>query len=153
MQVFHNTKNRIGNKSSAQPICSAIIVVIIFFYSDSSKAIPLSSHIKRFTSVLSHRNLDSLRLLIDPSRIFVEITPKTGSFLSPSQTLAVIEFFFVSHPPVSFSYTLVKEENKTGIALGTLIVVEGGRNISHKTSFGFQKDSRGNWTLSRIFIR
>ena len=130
-------------------------VLLFFFFSGNSvvHSETLTEHLKRFTSVLSTRNLDSLRFLIDPNRIYVEIAPKSGAFLSPSQTLAVIESFFCSQLPISFSYLLVKEEGKTGIALGTLVVVEGNRNISHKVNFGFQKDNRDHWLLGRISIR
>jgi hypothetical protein len=124
----------------------------LFFASATMRAGTLADHLKQFTSVLSNRNLDSLRTLIDPGRIFVEIAPKSGSYLSTSQTLAVVESFFQSHPPVSFSYILVKEEGKTGVAIGTLFVVDGGRKISFKVNFGFQKDSKEHWLLIRITI-
>ena len=113
----------------------------------------LANHLKRFTTILSNRNLDSLKLLIDPNKIFVEIAPKSGSYLSPLQTLAVIESFFRSQPPISFSYLLVKEEGKTGIALGTLVVTENSRNISHKVNFGFHKDFHEHWLLGRVSIQ
>ncbi len=113
----------------------------------------LNEQLKQFTSALSNRNLDSLRLLIDPERIYVEIAPKDGSYLSPSQTLGVIESFFRSYQPVSFSYLFVKEEGKSGIAIGTLVVAESGRKILRKVNFGFQKNFRDNWLLSRISIR
>jgi hypothetical protein len=135
-------------------ISSLLFAVGFFFIGISAiHAETLNEQLKRFTSVLSNRNLDSLRLLIDPERIYVEIAPKDGSYLSPSQTLGVVEFFFQSHPPITFSYMLVKEEGKNGIAIGTLVVSESGRKISHKVNFGFQKNNRDNWLLSRITIR
>ncbi len=112
----------------------------------------LVKHMKRFTFILSNRNLDSLRSLIDPNRIYVEISPKSGSYLSPLQTLAVIESFFRAQPPISFSYLLIKEEGKTGLAIGSLIVIQNSRNISHKVNFGFQKNNRDHWLLGRISI-
>ena len=117
-----------------------------------SHAETFGNHLKRFTSVLSNRNLDSLRLFIDPIRIYVEIAPKSGSYLSPSQTLGVIESFFHSLQPVSFSYVFVKEEGKTGIASGTLVVNENNMNISHKVNFSFHKDNSDHWLLERINI-
>lgn len=128
------------------------LISFLFFWIGKIQAETLSNHLKRFTSVLSNRNLDSLRTLIDPNKIYVEITPKPGSYLSPLQTLAVIESFFRSQPPISFSYLLVKEEGKIGIALGTLVVIENSRNISRKVNFGFQKDNRDHWLLERISI-
>jgi hypothetical protein len=130
-----------------------VIAAFIFLCSFTTQAEPLSGHLKRLTSALTSRNLDSLRLLIDPNRIFVEIAPKEGSYLSPSQTLAVIESFFNSHPPLSFSYILVKEEGNNGIAIGTLLVSENVRNISHKVNFGFQKNNKVRWLLERIIIQ
>jgi len=134
---------------------SGLLLIVIFFCSAVPKvrAERLSDHLKRLTSALSNRNLDSLKLLIDPERIFVEIAPKEGSYLSPSQTLGVVESFFHAHLPVSFSYILMKEEGKTGVAVGTLTVAEKGRTVSHKVNFGFQKNNRDNWLLSRITIR
>jgi hypothetical protein len=130
----------------------AMITAFIFLCSPAVRAEPLSAHLKRLTAALSSRNLDSLRILIDPSRIYVEITPKEGSYLSPAQTLAVIESFFRSHPPLSFSYILVKEEGDNGIALGSLLSSEGGSKTTHRVNFGFQKNSRNNWLLIRISI-
>jgi hypothetical protein len=124
----------------------------MFFFSPSANADPLSAHLKRLTSALTSRNLDSLRLFIDPNRIFMEIAPKEGSYLSPAQTLAVIESFFSSHPPLSFSYILVKEEGDDGIALGSLASNEGGRRVTHRVNFGFQKNKNGKWLLIRISI-
>lgn len=112
----------------------------------------LAKHMKRFTSVLSNRNLDSLRSLIDPNRIYVEISPKSGSYLSPLQTLAVIESFFRAQPPISFSFLLIKEDGNTGIAMGTLIAIQNSRNISHKVNFGFQRNNQDHWLLGRISI-
>ena len=153
MQVRRNIRYFNSDLSSSRLWRLVQVVAFLFLCSDFSQAIPLSDHIKRFTSVLSHRNLDSLRLLMDPVRIYVEIAPKTGVYLSQSQTLGVIESLFTSKSPVSFSYILIKEEGKTGIAIGTLVLIEAGRNVPHKTSFGFQKDNKGGWTLSRIIIR
>jgi len=102
--------------------------------------------------MLSGRNLDSLRLFIDPNRIYVEITPKEGAFLSASQTLVVVESFFQLHSAISFSYGLIKEKGNTGIALGTLVVSENGRSAPYKVSFGFQKNGQSKWILSRISI-
>jgi hypothetical protein len=130
-----------------------VIAACIFFCSLSASADPLSAHLKRLTLALTTRNLDSLRALIDPNRIFVEIAPKDGSYLSPAQTLAVIESFFSSHPPLSFSYILVKEEGSDGIAIGSLASNESGRRITHRVNFGFQKKSGGKWLLVRISIR
>ncbi len=131
-----------------------LLISFFLFYNVSAlRAGTLQNHLKRLTSALSNRNLDSLRLLIDPNRIYVEIAPKEGSYLSPSQTLGVVESYFRTHPPVSFSYLLVKEEGRTGIAIGTLVVGESNRTISRKVNFGFQKDNHENWLLSRINIR
>jgi hypothetical protein len=132
---------------------STVIAAFIFITSLTAQAESLSMHLKRLTSALSSRNLDSLRALIDPNRVYVEISPKEGSFLSPSQTLAVIESFFRFHPPVSFSYVLVKEQYNNGIAIGSLSIWERGKVIVHRTSFGFQKNKRGYWVLVRIIIR
>ena len=131
------------------------IIIAFFLVTGTERAFAetLSNHLKRLTSALSNRNLDSLRLLIDPHRIYVEIAPKEGSYLSPSQTLGVVESFFQSHPPVSFSYTLVKEEGKTGITFGRLVAAENGRIIVHKVNFGFEKNRSTNWILIRIIIR
>ena len=129
-----------------------LLCYIILFGAGFVQAETLANHLKRFTSVLSNRNLDSLRMLIDPNRIYVEIAPKLGSFLSPLQTLGVIESFFRSQPPLSFSYIFVKEEGKTGIASGTLVVSENNRNISHKVNFSFHKDPNDHWLLERINI-
>jgi hypothetical protein len=129
------------------------IAALIILSAPLAQAESLSSHLKRLTSSLSARNLDSLRLLIDPSRVFVEISPKEGSYLSPSQTLAVIESFFRNHPPVSFSYILVKEEKNNGIAVGSLSSSERGKVVVHRVIFGFQKNKQGTWLLSRILIR
>jgi hypothetical protein len=158
MELFHNRASilSIGVKRGNKFIRLLRPIPIALFLLCEIGAIhaeTLQYHLKRLTSALSNRNLDSLRLLIDPNRIYVEITPKEGSYLSPSQTLGVVESFFRSHPPISFSYLLVKEEGKTGIAIGTLIVAESARKISHKVNFGFQKNNRENWLLSRISIR
>lgn len=129
-----------------------LVTWFLFILPGSIYAETLADHLKQFTSVLSNRNLDSLRLLIDPDRIYVEIAPKSGSYLSPSQTLAVVESFFQSHSPLSFSYILVKEEGKTGIAIGSLAIIDGGRKISRKVNFGFQKNSKDHWLLTRITL-
>jgi hypothetical protein len=130
-----------------------IIAVCIFFHSSSVQAEQLSAHVKRLTSALSTRNLDSLRMLIDPNKVYVEIFPKEGSFLSPSQTLSVIESFFQYSPPVSFSFFLVKEEGESGIAAGSLTTSEKGMMKNHRVNFGFQKNKSGFWMLNRISIR
>ena len=129
-----------------------LLTSFLFFATGMIQAQTLANHLKRFTSVLSNRNLDSLRLFIDPNRIYVEIAPKSGSYLSPLQTLAVIESFFRFQLPVSFLYLLVREEGRSGIALGTLIVTENSRSLSRKVNFGFQKDNRDHWLLGRISI-
>src|SRR3569832_265498 len=128
------------------------IAVFIFLSIYLSHAESLSAHLKRLTSALSARNLDSLRLLIDPRRVFVEISPKEGSYLSPSQAISVIESFFRTHPPVSFSYVLVKEEKSDGIAAGSLSSSERGKIIIHRVIFGFQKNKAGFWLLARVLI-
>jgi hypothetical protein len=130
-----------------------VISVCIFFHSPSVQAEQLSTHVKRLTSALSTRNLDSLRLLIDPNKVYVEIFPKEGAYLSPSQTLSVIESFFHTSPPVSFSFFLVKEEGESGIAAGSLTTSERGMMKDHRVSFGFQKNKSGSWLLNRISIR
>jgi hypothetical protein len=129
-----------------------VIAALIVLCSPAVQADPLSAHLKRLTSALSSRNLDSLRLLIDPSRIYVEIAPKEGAYLTPSQTLAVIESFFTTHPPLSFSYILVKEEGDNGIALGSLASSDGGKKTTHRVNFGFKKNSSTNWLLIQISI-
>jgi hypothetical protein len=136
-----------------RPLPLFLIAITLFVEISAVRGGTLPEHLKRLTSALSSRNIDSLRLLIDPSRIFVEIAPKEGSYLSPAQTLGVVESFFRTHAPISFSYILVKEEGNTGIAVGTLIVNEGGAKISRKVNFGFQKNDHANWLLSRITIR
>jgi len=133
--------------------CLICITFCVSSFTQVIRGETLSDHLKRLTSALSSRNLDSLKQLIDPSRIYVEIAPKEGAYLSPSQTLGVVESFFQSHQSLSFTYVLVKEEGKTGIAIGTLVVAESGRKIPHKVNFGFQKSSLGNWLLSTISIR
>ena len=133
-------------------ILMSIIALFINLCLGKAHADPLLDHLRKFTRVLSTRNLDSLRLFIDPNRIFVEVAPKEGAFLSPSQTLGVVESFFRTHQPASFSYVLVKEEGKTGIAIGTLIASEETGSVSHKVNFGFQKNSKSQWLLSRVSI-
>ena len=130
-----------------------LIMASLFLCYSTVQAEPLSAHLKRLTAALSSRNLDSLRSLIDPNKVFVEIFPKEGSYVSPSQTLSIIESFFHTHSPVSFSFILVKEEGANGIAAGSLVTSESGRLISHRVSFGFQKSRAGYWLLNRISIR
>jgi len=129
-----------------------VIAAVIFLCTPAVHADPLSAHLKRLTSALSSRNLDSLRMLIDPSRIYVEIAPKDGAYLTPAQTLAVIESFFNTHPPLSFSYILVREEGENGIALGSLASSESGIKTTHRVNFGFKKNSSNNWLLNRVTI-
>jgi hypothetical protein len=156
---MQKVRNRVSALSLPRKITSVflrrIILFSVFFcfFISTIRAETLTEHLKQFTSVLSSRNLDSLRLLIDPGKIYVEIAPKSGSYLSPSQTLAVVGSFFHSHSQVSFSYLHVKEEGKIGIVVGTLIVTEDSRSISRKVNFGFQKDNREHWPLGRISIR
>jgi hypothetical protein len=130
-----------------------LFAFISLLFATTIHANPLAAHLQRLTSALSSRNLDSLRLLIEPTKVFVELSPKPGSYLSPSQTLAVIESFFQSHLPISFSYILVKEEKNNGIAIGSLTSSEEGRRINHKVNFGFQKSKQGDWILTRINIK
>ncbi len=149
VSVFSFTTER---NSQFPRLFRVVLFMLMIFLSAKVNAQPLSLRVKQFTKALSIRNLDSLRLFIDPNKIYVEIAPKEGSYLSPSQTLGVVESFFQSHPPVSFSYGLVKEQGKTGIAIGTLIVSENGRTSSYKVNFGFQKEGRADWLLSRVSI-
>ena len=132
----------------------AIIITALLFLSYSTvQAEPLSAHLKHLTAALSSRNLDSLRALIDPNKVHVEIYPKEGAYLSPSQTLSIIESFFHNSPPVSFSFILVKEEGENGIAAGSLVTSENGRMVNHRVSFGFKKNKSGSWLLNRISIK
>jgi len=130
-----------------------IFAFAVLLYAHAGNAMPLSSHLKKLSSAFASRNLDSLKPLIDPQRIFVEISAKPGSYLSPGQTLAVIESFFTTHRNVSFSYILVKEESGNGIALGSLSASENGRPVTRRVQFGFQKNLPGNWLLVSIKIR
>ena len=134
-------------------ITVAIVALFLCLQRADLRAETLQEHLKRLTSALSSRNLDSLRQLIDTNRISVEIAPNEATFLSPSQTLGVIESYFRAHPPYSFSYFLVKEEGTEGIAIGTLIVSDNGRKTPHRVNFGFLKNRKGNWYLTRISIR
>jgi hypothetical protein len=129
-----------------------LIAAFIAAFSSSANAETLTVHLRRLTSALTSRNLDSIRQFIDPNRIFVEIAPKEGSYLSPSQTLSVIESFFNAHPPISFSYILVKEDGDDGIAIGSLASNLGGSRSTHRVNFGFKKNSVGKWLLIRISI-
>lgn len=129
------------------------ITASLFLFYSTVQAEPLSAHLQRLTSALSSRNLDSLRSLIDPNKVYIEIFPKEGSYVSPAQTLSIFESFFHNHPPVSFSFILVKEEGISGIASGSLLTSENGRMITHRVSFGFQKNKSGSWLLNRISIR
>lgn len=118
-----------------------------------ANAIPLSEHLKSLTSAFASRNVDSIRPFIDPNKVFVEISPKDGAYLSPEQTLSVIESFFHDHSPVSFSYILVREEGISGIAAGNFVSSDNGRIYTHRVNFGFQKNKSGLWLLNRITIR
>ncbi|MEP7234090.1 MAG: hypothetical protein ABI778_02225 [Ignavibacteriota bacterium] len=107
---------------------------------------------KVLTSVITNRNYDSLKRLIDPGRIYVEIGYKDGAYLSPSQTIGVIESYFKPHTIVAFSFSLVREEGTAGIANGVLFIMENGLKYSHRVNFGFHKNSREEWLLSRINV-
>ena len=134
-----------------------ILILFVFLFAGPvlsfSAEQSLTDHLKHFTMILSGRNLDSLRMEIDPHRIFVEISGRTGSYIAPSQTLAVLETFFRIRTPISFSYIVVKEESGVGMALGTLNVQENGKLRSYKVTFGFRKSTRNRWLLEKINIR
>src|ERR1700733_11102180 len=107
MELLHAITSHFSHvkQRSCRPLPLAVFFLaglFLIYGNKESRAGTLPDHLKRLTSALSNRNLDSLRLLIDPNKIFVEITPKEGSFLSASQTLGVIEAFFHLHPPISF---------------------------------------------------
>jgi hypothetical protein len=131
-------------------ICFAVLLFAISVATAQGAA--LSEQLKVLTSVITNRNYDSLRRLVDPGRIYVEIGSKDGAYLTPSQTIGVLESYFRSHTTFSFSFSLIREEGTAGIANGTLLIIENGMKYSHRISFGFQKNISGEWLLSRINV-
>jgi hypothetical protein len=113
----------------------------------------LQNEISRLFEALNHRDLETIKSQISPSRIYVEISDKTGAYLTNSQTLAVMESFLRSHNSLSAKFEFDNSDGENGSASGTLTASRDGHTIAYKLNFGFTKNPHGNWLLTRISMR
>ena len=113
----------------------------------------LRAQIHRLTDAIVRRDLDVLRSQISPDRIYVEISERTGAYLTNTQTVAVIESFLRTRTAVNCSFEFVSDDGHTGSAAGTLSARKEGRSVSYKLNFGFTKNEKGIWLLTRISMR
>lgn len=102
---------------------------------------------------LNHRDLETIKTQISPTRIYVEIANKAGAYLSNSQTLAVMESFLRSHSSLSAKFEFDNAEGTSGSASGTLTAQRDGHTLTYKLNFGFTRNDAGIWLLTRISMR
>ncbi len=113
----------------------------------------LREQLQKLTDAFSRRDLETIRSQISPDRIFVEIADRAGAYLTNSQTAAVIESFLRTRTAVNCSFEFVSDDGKTGSAAGVLNARSNGRSLSYKLNFGFAKNEKGVWLLTRISMR
>ncbi len=114
---------------------------------------PLKQQIELLFAALNHRDLGAIKSQISPTRIYVEISDKTGAYLTNSQTLAVMEAFLRSHSSLSAKFEFDSTEGDNGSASGLLTARRDGRTYTYRLNFGFTKSLRGSWLLTRISMR
>jgi hypothetical protein len=114
---------------------------------------PLQTQIHNLFEALNHRDLNAIKSQISPTRIYVEISDKTGAYLTNSQTLAVLESFLRSHTSLSAKLEFDNTDGENGSASGTLTARRNSRIFTYRLNFGFTKNDRGIWMLTRISMR
>ena len=114
---------------------------------------PLQVQIHTLFAALNHRDLNVIKSQISPSRIYVEISDKTGAYLTNGQTLAVLESFLRSHTSLSAKLEFDNTDGDNGSASGTLTARRNSRIFTYRLNFGFTKNDRGTWLLTRISMR
>jgi len=115
--------------------------------------VPLRDQIRKLSEAINKRDLETIRTLISPSRIFVEIGSKQGTYMSSSQTVAVVESFIRSRSAISTSFDFVTDDGQTGSASGMLSAVESGRAVSYRLNFSFLRGANREWLLSKITMK
>ena len=113
----------------------------------------LKQRITQLFAALNHRDLESIKTQISPTRIYVEISDKTGAYLTNSQTLAVMESFLHSHTSLSAKFEFDSSDGDNGSASGLLTARRDGRTFTYRLNFGFTRNIRGSWLLTRISMR
>jgi hypothetical protein len=114
---------------------------------------PLKQQINLLFAALNHRDLETIKTQISPTRIYVEISDKTGAYLTNSQTLAVMESFLRSHTSLSAKFEFDSTDGDNGSASGLLTARRDGRTFTYRLNFGFTRNLRGSWLLTRISMR
>ncbi len=127
-------------------------VVTVNGLSESTDGL-LKQRIAQLFAALNHRDLEAIKSQISPSRIYVEISDKTGAYLTNSQTLAVMESFLRSHTSLSAKFEFDSSEGDNGSASGLLTARRDGRTFTYRLNFGFTRNVRGSWLLTRISMR
>ena len=114
---------------------------------------PLKQRILDLFAALNHRDLDAIKSQISPTRIYVEIMDKAGAYLTNSQTLAVLESFMRSHTSMNAKFEFDSADGDSGSASGMLTARRDGHTLSYRLNFGFTRNPRGAWLLTRISMR
>jgi hypothetical protein len=113
----------------------------------------LRDQVKRLAEALNKRDLNVIRSLIAPSRIYVEVAGKEGAYLSKSQTLVVMESFLRTRSSLNAIFDFVSDDGAAGSASGFLSARKDGKLVRYRLSFGFVKTARAEWYLNRITMR
>ena len=133
------------------------VVLLFASFGFSSPAVinsgTLRDEIHKLADALNHRDLAAIRTQISPSRIFVEIADRPGAYLTSSQTVVVMESFIRTRTSISSSFDFVNDDGFEGSASGTLAARKDGLPVSYKLNFGFTKDSKGKWLLTKISMK
>ena len=114
---------------------------------------PLRAQIERLFQALNKRDLETIKSQISPQRIYVEVSDKMGAYLTNSQTLAVMESFLRSHTALSAKFEFDSSDGGNGSASGSLTARKDGKTLTYRLNFGFTRNQRGAWLLTRISMR
>jgi hypothetical protein len=123
------------------------------FYPQQKRDSKLQDQLKKLSEAFVKRDLAVIKTQISPARLYVQIADKAGAYLSSGQTLVVMESFLRTRTVVSASFDFVSEDGTNGSASGTLSTLKAGRIYSYRLNFGFTKNDKDIWLLSKISVR